>query len=128
MKVEPVVPPRVFQTGRKQQIRITDCARIALEADEQVTFVTPSGAEYDVARKNWGFYATPSLDARLAHFNLRGALVKNSAGRHFLFLVERGWEADCQRYMDAEQIQVVAWLDSEAACRELEESLAQGAA
>jgi hypothetical protein len=126
MRVEPVDPPRVFQTGLDQQIRITDCARIALEAGEQVTFVTASGAEYDVARKSWGFYATPSLDARLAHFNLRGALVKNSAGRHFIFLVERGWEADCQRYMDAEQIQVVAWLDSEAACRAVDHGLDGG--
>ena len=126
MRVEPVVPPRVFQTGREQQIRITDCARIALEADEQVTFVTASGAEYDVARKSWGFYATPSLDARLVHFNLRVALVKNSAGRHFIFLVERGSEADCQRYMDTEQIQVVAWLDSPAACRAVDQGLDGG--
>jgi SAM-dependent methyltransferase len=117
MRVEPVTPPRVFQTGRDRQIRLTDCARLALDPDEQVTFVTPSGAEYDVARKSWGFYATGSLDARLPRFNLRAALVVNPAGRHYIFLVERGWEADCQSYMDAEGIRVAAWLDGEAAGR-----------
>ena len=123
MRISTVDPPRVFETGLNNQIRMADCARIALEADEQVTFVTPSGAEYDVARKSWGFYATPSLDARLERYNLRGALVRNAAGRHFIFLVERGAEQDCQRYMDSERIELVAWLDSGAACREVDRRL-----
>lgn len=101
---------------------MTDCARIALDPDQQVTFVTPSGAEYDVARKSWGFYATPSLDARLARFNLRAALVKNASGRHFIFLIERGSEQDCGGYMESEGMRMVAWLDSADACRQLYES------
>jgi hypothetical protein len=127
MKVETIHPPRVFETGLDERIRMRDCARIALEADEQVTFVTPSGAEYDVARKSWGFYATPSLDARLARFNLRAALVKNSAGRHFIFLIERGAEPDCERYMESERMRMMAWLDSENACRQLDRCTAQEA-
>ncbi len=127
MRISLIDPPRVFETGLDNQIRITDCARIALEDDEQVTFVTPAGAEYDVARKSWGFYATPSLDARLERFNLRAALVKNAGGRHFIFLIERGAEQDCQRYMDAEQIELVAWLDSSAACGEVDRLLAREA-
>lgn len=123
MRVQPVVPPRVFKTGRVSTIHMADCARIALEADEQVTFVTPSGAEYDVARKSWGFYATPSLDSRLARCNLRAALVKNSAGCHFIFLIEIGAEQDCRRYMDAERMQLIAWLDSAAACRDIDRRL-----
>jgi hypothetical protein len=124
VRLERIDPPRVFETGRDRRIRMVDCARIALEADEQVTFVTPSGAEYDVARKSWGFYAAPSLDARLANFRLRAALVKNHTGRHFIFLVECGAEADCERYMNVEQMRVVAWLDSEAACSEVDRRLA----
>jgi hypothetical protein len=96
-----------------------DYARIALDPDQQVTFVTPSGAEYDVARKSWGFYATPSLDARLARFNLRAALVKNASGRHFIFLIERGAERDCECYMESEGMRIAAWLDSADACRQL---------
>jgi len=123
VRVEVVQPPRVFVTGRGGGIRMSDCARIALDADEQVTFVTPSGAEYDVARKSWGFYATPSLDARLARFGLRAALVRNGAGRHFIFLIERGADQDCARYMEAERIEIVAWLDSESACRRATQKL-----
>src|SRR5438105_15753607 len=70
-------PPRAFQVGRTEKIWIRDCAHISLEPDEQVTFLTGEGAEYDVARKDWGFYATPSLNSRLARFGLRGVLVRN---------------------------------------------------
>ena len=66
----------------------TNC--IQLEPDEQVTFVTDSGSEYDVARKSWGYYATPSLNSRLAGFGLRGVLVRGDDGKAYLFLVEMG--------------------------------------
>ena len=81
MKITEQQPPRVFRTGRAQPIDLHDCARIQLDPDEQVTFITESGAEYDVARKAWGFYATPSLNGRLRQFGLRAALVKNLARR-----------------------------------------------
>src|SRR5881628_2648488 len=80
MKVSERNPPREFQTGRGEPIVIRDCARIRLEPDEQVTFVTPAGAEYDVARKAWGFYATPSLNGRLLNFGLRAALIRSFVG------------------------------------------------
>ena len=50
--------PRRFAVGNADKIEIRDCGNLALEPDEQVTLVTESGAEYDVARKDWGFYAT----------------------------------------------------------------------
>ena len=59
----------------------SDCGRIALAPDEQVTFTTEAGGEYDVTRKSWGFYATPSINGRLKTFGLRAALVRNVAGR-----------------------------------------------
>jgi hypothetical protein len=53
--------------------------------------VTKSGAEYDVAAKDWGFYATPSLNGRLQQFGLRGVLIRNrGTGRYFVLLVEPG--------------------------------------
>src|SRR5688572_21632643 len=97
-----IEPPREFEVGKTEIVKLKDCARIRLEPDEQVTFVTESGAEYDVARKSWGFYATPSLNARLQQFGLRALLVKSLAGKFYIFLVESGKEADCQRYLDIE--------------------------
>lgn len=114
MKVDRRDPPRVFTVGTQKQIDIKDCGRIALEADEQVTFTTAAGAEYDVVRKSWGFYATPSTNGRLASFGLRAALARNAHGRFYVFLVERGQEEDFQRYLAIEENEVVAWLDDQA--------------
>jgi hypothetical protein len=94
---------------------MADCGRVELEPDEQLTFTTPDGAEYDVARKSWGFYATPSLNGRLREFGLRGVLVRNRIGRYFVLLVERGHEDEFESYRALEELDVIAWLDSDEA-------------
>ena len=104
-----------------------DCARVSLDPDEQVTFVTESGAEYDVARKSWGFYATPSLNGRLARSGLRAALVKNPNAKFYIVLVEKGKEADFARYLSTEGQKVVSWLDGDVPLGELEARLEGGA-
>lgn len=123
MKINLKEPPRVFEVGFGETIYMKDCAHIGLEPDEQVTFTTESGAEYDVARKSWGFYATPSLNARLAQFGLRAVLVKNRLKRYFLLLVEQGREPLFERYVEVEGLSVVCWLDQTAALEDLEDRL-----
>lgn len=113
MKFEPKQPPRLFKVGNSVKFDMKDCGSLRLEPDEQVTLVTGSGAEYDVARKDWGFYATPSLNGRLEQFGLRGVLIKNrGTGRYFILLVERGREAQFDMYCEQENLAVIAWLDS----------------
>lgn len=87
-----------------------DMGRIVLSPNEQVTFRLPSGAEYDVAPKDWGLYATPSLGARLPRFGLRGVLVRGASGLH-LMLVEAGKEPEFAQDMAAAKLAVVCWLD-----------------
>ena len=123
MKIEVKDPAREFVVGRGSVIRMKDCARIELEADEQVTFATRAGGEYDVARKSWGFYATPSTNARLARFGLRTALAKSCEDKYFVYLVERGREDDFQDYLVKEKNVVIAWLDTDDACATLEQAL-----
>jgi hypothetical protein len=90
-----------------------DCGSVNLEPDEQITLITDDGAEYDVARKEWGFYATPSLNGRLASFGLRGVLVHNQVtGRYFILLVQRGRETEFKDYLVQEHCEVVTWLDN----------------
>jgi hypothetical protein len=109
-------PPRRFQVGNAVKFEMKDCGAVSLEPDEQLTFVTESGAEYDVARKDWGFYATPSLNGRLEQFGLRGVLIKNrGTGRYFVLLVERDREKSFDAYCEQENLAVIAWLDSTAA-------------
>lgn len=85
-------------------------AEITLAPNEQVTFRAPTGAEYDVAAKDWGLYATPSLGERLPRFGLRAALVRSGEGLH-LMLVEFGRETDFESDMAASGIRIHAWLD-----------------
>ena len=123
MRFTPVKPPRLFQVGLDRSIRIKDCARIQLKPNEQVTFVAPSGAEYDVARKSWGYYATPSLNGRLQTFGLRGVLVQNSFGKLYLFLVGKGRVAQFRAYLKKEKQKIVCWLDSDKAVKRLVEKM-----
>lgn len=124
MKFDPKTPPRRFTVGNAVKFEMKDCGTLALGPDEQVTFVTPGGAEYDVARKDWGFYATPSLNGRLESFGLRGVLIRNTiTGRYFVLLVERGREDAFNAYMAQESLEVVAWLDSAAALDGLRQRL-----
>lgn len=115
MKVARNDPPRRYTAGRTD-VEIADCGRVALDPDEQLTFTTPAGGELDVTRKAWGFYATPSLNARLPRFGLRGALVANAQGNRFVVLVESGREDGWESYREAERLEVVEWLDAALHC------------
>ncbi len=116
MKFESKTPPRRFTVGNSVKFDMLDCGDLSLAPDEQVTFKTASGAEYDVAAKDWGFYATPSLNGRLEQFGLRGVLIRNrDTGRYFVLLVERGREPQFDAYCSQENLAVIAWLDSTAA-------------
>lgn len=123
MKFKLKDPPRVFEISSGGAIQMRDCAHIELEPDEQVTFVTESGAEYDVARKSWGFYATPSLNSRLKHFGLRAVLIKSPVGKFFILLVENGKESEFQRYADIEGYTIVCWMDNSAELKTIEQKL-----
>jgi SAM-dependent methyltransferase len=100
----------MFPVGVREVIHLKDCGRVALEPDEQVTFVTESGTEYDVVRKSWGYYATPSLNSRLPSFGLKSALVR-SGDRLYLLLVEADKEAEFHAYLERQGMEVASWLD-----------------
>lgn len=114
MKFLPNTPPRKFSVGSESNaVVISDCAHIRLEPEEQVTFVSPSESEYDVVRKSWGYYGTPSLNKRLKAFNLRSALVKNQEGSFYIHLVEKGQESEHRDYLDCDGQKVITWLDDD---------------
>jgi len=114
MKFTPINPPRAFEvTGAGVKLLLSDCGRVELGADEQVTFTTAGGGEYDVTRKNWGFYATPSINGRLRSFGLRAALVMSVYGRLFLMLVEKGKEDAFFAYVEADHQKLLCWLDDD---------------
>jgi hypothetical protein len=123
MKVESINPPREFEVGLGKSVTMKDCAHIELVADEQITLFTESGAEYDVTRKDWGYYATPSLNARLSNFGLRGVLIKSKDSKFYIFLVESGKEESFYEYLNVEGHTILCWLDTTSALENLEKSL-----
>ena len=110
MKLTPHTPPRRFAVGHDGAITLSHCADIALEPDQQVTFTTASGTEFDVVRKDWGYYATPSLNGRLPAHGLRPALVR-SGDKTYLLLVEHGAEPTFSAYLDDQRMTIICWLD-----------------
>lgn len=124
MRFTPTEPPRIFQVGKAKIIELRDCGRVHLEPDEQVTFVSGEGHEYDVVRKDWGYYATPSLNDRLRRFGLRAALVRSGSDRYYVYLVEEGKEQKVLDYLSVERQTLVAWIDSTERLWALEKALA----
>ena len=128
MRVERVDPPREFEVGRRGG-RLRHVADAWLGDDEVMTLRTESGTELDVTRKSWGYYGSPSLNGRVRDHGLRAALAMGvprdgeEAPRMYLMFVEEGQEAGFEKYIAAEEMRVVAWLDSDGAVRAAAEKL-----
>ena len=105
------IPPREYKVGKKKQIKITDCGTVILEPDEQVTFITKTKSEYDITRKNWGYYATPSINGRLKNFHFKTAMVRDEKGMIYIMLVEKHMEFEFDKYIQDEKLTIVDWLD-----------------
>lgn len=123
MQFDPKHPPREFEVGFDIKRVIRDCGTMRLAADEQITLVTEVGGEYDVTRKDWGFYMGPSLNGRLATFKLRPVLVRNRIDRYFAMLVEEGKEGEFERYLKEEVLEIICWLDTTENLKQLEANL-----
>jgi hypothetical protein len=111
MKIEVNSDPRIFPVGIAHT-QLSHVADIDLQSDEMVTFVTDGELEYDVCRKSWGYYATPSLGGRLRAFGWRAAVMRNIDTRHcFVVLVQEGREDEWMAYMLIERQELVLWID-----------------
>lgn len=116
MQIDAKSPPRRFIVKGRLLSHVAD---IALEPDELVTFVA-GDTQYDVARKEWGYYATPSLNRRLPDHGLRPVLVRAPEGTAYVLLVTNGREASFQAYLAEEGHRILGWLDEEATLTELD--------
>ncbi len=111
MKVNLKEPPRTFTVGVQGRIQIKDMGDILLKPDEQVTFVTESGCRHDFTRKDWGFYATPSINGRLKNEGFKTALVENQQGLIYVMVVAQDKVGFFEQYCRNEQQIVLRWLD-----------------
>jgi hypothetical protein len=109
MRLAAKSPPRVFEPA--PGIAISDCGDLELLADEQVTMVTATGKRMDVAAKDFGFYATPSVNGRLKNEGFKTALVRNPSGQVYIMVVDRDRVDAFDAYCTAEKQTVLEWLD-----------------
>lgn len=101
--------PRVYTVGKNKNISISDLGKIHLKSDEQLTFITENKNEYDFCRKEWGFYATPSINSRLKNENFLTALVSNENNRIYIMVVEKSKMKKFRAYLKSENQTIVAW-------------------
>lgn len=111
MKFKEKKPPRKFQVGADKEIEISDCGEIFLAPNEQVTFLSQTNKKYDWTAKEWGFYVTPSMNARLRNEGFKVALVKNMDGRFYVMAVDQDRIPEFKQYIKSEECQMVEWLD-----------------
>jgi hypothetical protein len=118
MKIIVREPPRTFTVGKVLRVEIKDMGDVYLAPDEQLTFVTESGCRHDFVRKDWGFYATPSINGRLANEGFKTALVENKEGRIYLMVVEKCRMDQFDRYCKTGGQRVLSWLDEHPLAQE----------
>lgn len=111
MKINTKNKPRIFRVGVEQDIEISHMADITLDANEQVTFIADGCEEFDFVRKDWGFYATPSINKRLKSFGFQTALVQNKKGNVYVFVIQLSKKAEFEKYCRTEKQTVLMWLD-----------------
>lgn len=107
MKIDTLEPPRKFEVGAKKKIDISHVANIELNPNEQITLIGPEGSEVDVVKKEWGYYLTPSINKRLAGFEICSFLVQNSRGNVFVMAVEDGKLDDFHEYLSQTNQKVI---------------------
>ena len=78
---------RRFKVGINNII-LKEVAKISLNQNEMITFVSGK-TEYDIVKKNWGYYATPSINGRLKTFGFKTFIVSNSKKKIYIFLVHK---------------------------------------
>ena len=111
MKIKKKKMPRKFVVGIHKKFIIKDMGEVYLAPNEQLTFITDNKSKYDLCRKNWGFYATPSINSRLKKEGFKTALVKNSLNRIFVMVVEKKNMLKFKKYRKDQNQKVLLWLD-----------------
>ena len=96
---------RIFEVGITK-IKIKDCGSIKLKNNNQITLKSKK-SEYDICKKDWGYYATPSINSRLKNFGFRTFLVSNAFKRTYIFLVHKNKIRLFRNYIKKEKIFIV---------------------
>ena len=100
---------RKFKVGISN-ITLNEVAKISLKSNEMITLVNGK-IEYDIIKKNWGYYATPSINSRLLKFDLKTCVIKSKiTNNSFIILVLKNKKKEFNKYLKNEKCKIVKWL------------------
>ena len=109
LKLDLLDKARVFSVKGHE---IKDLGKIRLEKNELITFKTRSGKNFDFVAKEWGFYATPSINDRLKKEGFKTALVVNEIDQLYIMTVEEDKLDIFSEYLKKNQDnKLICWLD-----------------
>tara|TARA_Y100000741_G_C18224469_1_gene547233 strand:- start:867 stop:1211 length:345 start_codon:yes stop_codon:yes gene_type:complete len=111
VKIKISKTPREFKVGEKNKIKIKEIGFLYLKNNEQITIVNENKKKYDFVKKNWGYYATPSVNGRLKHEGFKTALVKNKFQKYYIMVVDKKKIKKFKDYCKTENQKVIEWLD-----------------
>ena len=105
---------RKFVVGKLKEITLTDKGSIYLNNNDNITFHYNKKINYDIAKKNWGFYPLPSINKRLKRFKLNAVLVESrNFNTFFIMLVldDKKKIKEFKKYCKKENIKIITWLN-----------------
>lgn len=109
LKLDLLDKARVFSVKGHE---IKDLGKILLGTNELITFKTSSGKNFDFVSKEWGFYATPSINDRLKKEGFKTALVVNEIDQLYIMAVEEDKLDIFSEYLNKNQDnKLICWLD-----------------
>ena len=107
---------KVIKKNRKFKVGITQTtikhvADLKLKNDELLTIKVSKNKEYDVTRKSWGFYSTPSINKRLLRYGFESAITYNpNFGTYFMQIVEKNKKREFKKYLKSQGMILITWL------------------
>ena len=105
---------RKFIVGKKN-ILLIDKGSIYLKKNENISIHFNKLINYDIVRKNWGFYPLPSLNKRLKNFNLKSVLVKNQKLKTFFIMLvinNKKKISEFRKYCKNENLEILLWINN----------------
>ena len=110
MKVLKRKNPRKFLVSKKNNIFLKDVGKVYLNDNENLTIISKNNKNYDICKKNWGYYATPSINKRLKNEGFKTALVKTNK-KYFVLIVDESKMKLFKTYCKIEDYKIVKWLN-----------------
>ena len=106
---------RKFVVGKEKKITLVDKGSIFLKNNENISIHFNKKINYDVAKKNWGFYPLPSINKRLKNFKLKAVIVESKNFNTFFIMTvvnKKKNILDFKKYCKKENIVIIAWLNN----------------